>query len=65
MTIESAMVRKVATIDEHRSCVDAAQVMTRKVVGALVITRGFRDQRHCYREGLDDESGCKGSTSKR
>jgi signal-transduction protein with cAMP-binding, CBS, and nucleotidyltransferase domain len=37
-TIESAIVRKVATIDEHRSCLEAAQVMTKEFVGALVIT---------------------------
>lgn len=37
-TIESAIVRKVATIDAHRTCLEAAQVMTKEFVGALVIT---------------------------
>lgn len=37
-TIESAIVRKVATIDAHRTCLEAAQMMTKEFVGALVIT---------------------------
>lgn len=37
-TIESAIVRKVATIDVHRTCLEAAQMMTKEFVGALVIT---------------------------
>ena len=41
-TIESAIVRKVSTIDEHRSCFEAAEVMTKEFVGALVITDGAK-----------------------
>lgn len=37
-TIESVIVRKVATIDQHRTCLEAAQVMAKELVGALVIT---------------------------
>ena len=36
--IESKIVRKVATIDEGRSTLDAAILMTEEFIGAVVVT---------------------------
>jgi signal-transduction protein with cAMP-binding, CBS, and nucleotidyltransferase domain len=36
--IETKIVRKVATIDENRSCLEAAVLMTEEFVGSVVVT---------------------------
>lgn len=37
-TIASAIVRRVATIDEHRSALEAAKLMVEEFIGSVVVT---------------------------
>jgi CBS domain-containing protein len=40
--ISSKVIRKVATIDEHRSAIEAAMVMTEEFIGSVVVTRSSK-----------------------
>ncbi len=40
--ISSKVIRKVATIDENRSAIEAAMVMTEEFIGSVVVTRSSK-----------------------
>jgi hypothetical protein len=60
MTIASKIVRRVATIDENKSVLDAAKLMTEEFIGSAVVPNIFRDSKAVHGTGAGDECGRKG-----